>query len=50
MTLDPLGQYCRASVMVDQDDGTLVCTLPPGHDGDLHYDEYDNVSWKAGAP
>jgi hypothetical protein len=50
VTIDPRGIYCRATALVDQNDGILVCTLPPGHGGDLHYDEYDDVSWKAGAP
>lgn len=29
------------------DGSTLVCSLPPGHDGPVHYDCTDGVLWVA---
>jgi len=40
---------CMATVDVDSDAATLICTLPPNHEG-LHYDRWDGVSWKVGEP
>jgi|HubBroStandDraft_1064217.scaffolds.fasta_scaffold143753_4 hypothetical protein len=40
---------CMAVATVDQDEGTLICSLPPNHEG-LHYDRHDDISWKEGQP
>jgi hypothetical protein len=26
--------------------GVLICTIPAGHSGDLHFDSEDNIWWK----
>jgi hypothetical protein len=45
--------YCEESVRISDESllkrALLVCFLDAGHDG-LHYDEGDNISWKAGRP
>lgn len=40
---------CSAEAYVGKD-GVLVCDLDaePGHE--VHYDEVDNITWKAGRP
>jgi hypothetical protein len=47
-------EYCEESVRIANATllkrALLVCFLEAGHDGDLHYDEGDNVSWKIGKP
>jgi hypothetical protein len=47
-------EYCEESVRIADSSllkrALLVCFLEAGHDGDLHYDKGDNVSWKIGKP
>jgi hypothetical protein len=44
----------KSDISIDTEDpdaiSVLVCHLPLGHDGDLHYDEVDDLSWKEGRP
>jgi hypothetical protein len=45
---EPAGQWCAALKHLN-DEGLLACSRPV-HDGDLHYDQDENVSWKTGRP
>ena len=40
---------CQAQAEV-YSDGYVMCDLPDGHPGLLHYDELHDVTWRKGKP